>query len=394
MEKPSVVVVCEPSSNAEKLAEEGRRLSSKMQERAHEEEKLMAELQSVCDELINVEVELDDAVSKAREEEEKDPDVAALANLLVDLKKRVGYGDGDALCRVADGLPWRPAVLEASRRRDEAYEWCGKTVWGRWRSIALPSPLRELVVEDDDSLFTARDEAREVVDVEAGAGEDWLVVDPWRPVDDWEYGDSFEELVDGLGDERQKRKSIGGGWRPLRRRPWARELVRVRIPGAGDLANRVVSLQASSATKQALCDKLLAQITDLQLALAESDERVRRAAVVEEELDRATKDLAESRDALKRNQLLVVASRRTPPQSYAYRKRPVVRSSSFQSGSSEEDEEDSTSSSCSEDAPPSLGRTNSVGNSYPATASIITTVSNFFADDPPATVSTARSTRF
>lgn len=306
-----MVVVCgssvEEKQVAQVLAEEGRRLEAKLQRRADEEASLLVQLQAVCDELIGVEVELDAARSstataarRLEEEARDDPEAAQLSAQLIQLKKKVGFLELDELAVWADEVPWRRTVSEACRRRDEAYEWGAWTVWHGWAS-QLPAPIRDLGSFTDAS-------ASRGIDVDADCGEDWLVVEPWRPVADWDYGDTIEDLVEGSIDGPSR------GWpqtRPLRRRRWAREACRRRIPAAGALANCVLSLAAEGATSQALCAKLVAQIDSLERQLAESDNRGRQVDDLDRQLAAARADLAASKDGLKRNQLLVAASRRT-----------------------------------------------------------------------------------
>lgn len=326
MDSSSPVVVVSESIEEEMvcrvLTEEGRRLSAKLQRRKEEESLLMQQLHSICDELISVEMELDKVRTSNERYENSvsdDPEVECLLSEYLELERRLGGASvGGWLSRLALLSPWRDEVAAACTRRDEAYEWGSWTVWSRWRSgpDALPSPLRELAC--GGALFTDST-GREVVNLAQGVGADWQEVEPWRPVADWNYGDSVEELVSGDINQQQAQQSAAAralGWPPktLRRRLWAREARRRRVPGAGELANRVLDLKATSAATQAFCAKLRAQVDGLEHLLEDSDARCRQVNELDSQLAAAKRELAQSRDGLKRNQLLVAASRRTPSQ--------------------------------------------------------------------------------
>ena len=162
----------------------------------------------------------------------------------------------------ADGRPWD--YLGVCTRSEEAFEWAAWSVWTRWAASQLPKDLDE---------FT--DTKLRGLDITTPPKTDWITLEQWRPVEEWVYGEDVESFLwdqnlaedPGLAAQGAAR-ALGWPGRPLRRRRWARDLVRRTASGLGPLATAVFDLNARTKLTEIACKKLAAK---LDLALAQNE---------------------------------------------------------------------------------------------------------------------------
>lgn len=168
---------------------------------------------------------------------------------------------------------------------------------------------------EETALFTDASGATVVVlDEPPRCG--WVVVEPWAPVDVWEYGESVAELAAGAGSAEpgdRPEKSAGGvlGWPRLllRRRRWRRAVLRVAVPLAGPLATRVLGLSAAIATSEAKSTQCAEQLHGLQHEADDAEARANQAKQLSAELAAVQGRTDECNADAARCEFLCVASR-------------------------------------------------------------------------------------
>uniref|UniRef100_A0A7S3NJD4 Uncharacterized protein n=1 Tax=Aureoumbra lagunensis TaxID=44058 RepID=A0A7S3NJD4_9STRA len=229
-----------------------------------------------------------------------------------DLESRE-WSIGEAWVPMADGQPW--AYLALSTRVEEAYEWAAWSVWTKWSTKLehLPKELKNLyanLTDKDEERFLTNENGTRLIPITTISDEEYISVEPWRPVGSWEYADSVDAFALGLGlvNTPGTRRALGWPLRTLRRRKWATELARHKVRGLGPLAAQVFRLHAHILQQEALCTKLSQEYQRVQAELDSIDEAASLAHVLQAELLVKTQELEEINKHIKQINLLLAAS--------------------------------------------------------------------------------------